>query len=47
MVQHFALSSLEKKNICIFLAKLANLKKYFDTGYLFNMLINYVPSLFN
>ena len=27
-----------------FWAKLANLKTYFDSGYLFNMLINNVPS---
>ena len=41
MVQHFVLPSLEKKNIDIFLAKLANLISHFDSVFLFNMLINY------
>ena len=41
----FVLPSLGKKNnICIFLVNLANLKTYFDNGYLVNMLINYVAS---
>ena len=44
MVQHFVLASLEKKNIGIFWAKLANVKTYLDSVFLFNILINYVAS---
>ena len=46
MEQHLVLPSLEKKKYLYYFfgAKLANLKTYFDTGYLFNMLINYVAS---
>ena len=37
-------SLFRKKSTCIFFAKLSNLKTYFDSGYLFYMLINYISS---